>query len=90
MAGVVAGVHHGIKNRIDPGVMVEQGEHIVPTLKIPNRWDAAIDWFSRSEVLPGYLGQDYCKYYAMNRRAEADKFHNVVSQLDFDWYLRAV
>ncbi len=90
MAGVVAGVHHGLKNKIDPGVMVEQGAHIVPKLKIPNRWEAAIDRFSRSKVLPDYLGRDYCKYYAMNRRAEAEKFHNAVSQLDFDWYLRSV
>ncbi len=90
MASVVAGAHHGIKNKIDPGVMVEQGAHIVPKLKIPNRWEAAINKFSRSKVLPQYLGEDYCKYYAMNRRGEAEKFHNVISQLDFDWYLRSV
>jgi glutamine synthetase len=90
MAAIVASVHHGLKNKIDPGVMVEQGAHIRPKLKIPNRWEAAIDKFSRSKVLPDYLGKDYCRYYAMNRRAEEQKFHNVVSQLDFDWYLRAV
>ena len=90
MASIVAGVHHGLKNKIEPGKMVEQGAHIAPKLKIPNRWEPAIDKFSRSKVLPEYLGEDYCRYYAMNRRAEAKKFHNVVSQLDFDWYLRAV
>ena len=90
MASIVAGVHHGLKNKIDPGVMIEQGARITPKLKIPNRWEAAIDKFSRSKVLPEYLGKDYCKYYAMNRRAEERKFHNAVSQLDFDWYLRAV
>ena len=35
MAAVMAGVHHGLKNKIDPGPMVEQGAHIVPKLKIP-------------------------------------------------------
>lgn len=90
MAAVVAGVHHGLKNKIDPGPLVELQAQIVPKLKIPNRWDAAIDKFSRSKVLPEYLGKDYCKYYAMNRRSEAEKFHNQISQLDFDWYLRAV
>jgi len=90
MAAIVAGVHHGLKNKIDPGTMIEQGACITPKLKIPNRWEAAIDKFSRSKVLPEYLGKNYCKYYAMNRRAEEQKFHNAVSQLDFDWYLRAV
>lgn len=90
MAALFAGVHYGIRNKIDPGTMVEQGANITPKLKIPNRWEAAIDRFSRSKILPDYLGKEYCRYYAMNRRAEAEKFHNVISQLDFDWYLRAV
>ncbi len=90
MAAVAAGVHHGMKNRIDPGPMVEQGAEIVPKLKIPNRWEAAIDKFQRSKVLPEYLGKDYCKYYAMVRRHEAERYHNNIAQLDFDWYLRAV
>ncbi|NND55522.1 MAG: glutamine synthetase, partial [Gammaproteobacteria bacterium] len=87
-AAVVAGVHYGLKNKCDPGVMVEQGEHLVPRLKIPNRWDAAIDKFQRSKILPQYLGKDYCKYFAMNRREESRLFHNTISQLDYDWYLR--
>ena len=89
-AAILAGVHHGLKNKCDPGPMVKQGAHITPQLKIPNRWDAAIDRFSRSKVLPEYLGEDYCKYYAMNRRGESTRFHNSISELDFDWYLRAV
>ena len=89
-AAVVAGVHYGLKNKCVPGKMVEQGESIVPRLRIPNRWDAAIDRFGRSKILPDYLGKDYCKYFAMNRREESRRFHNTVSQLDFDWYLRSV
>ncbi len=89
-AAIVAGVHHGLKNKCDPGRMIEQGERVTPKLRIPNRWDAAVDRFSRSKVLPDYLGKDYCKCYAMNRRGESARFHNTVSELDFDWYLRAV
>ena len=90
MASVVAGVHHGMKHRIDPGPMVEQGAEIVPKLKIPNRWETAIDKFQRSKVLPEYLGEEYCKAYTLVRQAEADKYHNKIAQLDFDWYLRSV
>jgi glutamine synthetase len=70
--------------------MVEQGAEIVPRLKIPHRWDAALDRFARSKVLREYLGEEYCRYYTMVRRAESQKFHDHVAQLDFDWYLRAV
>ena len=90
MAAVAAGVDYGLRNKVDPGPMVEQGAEIVPELKIPNRWDDAIDKLERSQVLPEYLGEDYCRYYAMVRRAESEKYHNHIAQLDFDWYLRSV
>jgi glutamine synthetase len=89
-AAVVAGVHHGLKNRCDPGRMVEKGEEITLKTKIPVRWEAAINRFSRSKILSAYLGEEYCKYFVGNRRAEAEAFHNTVSQLDFEWYLRNV
>jgi len=89
-AAIVAGVHYGLKNRCDPGRMVEEGEIIKLKQKIPNRWDAAIDKFSRSKVLPDYLGHEYCKIYAKHRRHESRQFHNVVSNVDFDFYMRAV
>ena len=90
MAAIVAGADHGLRNKIDPGKMVEQGAEIVPKLKIPNRWEAAIEKFSRSKVLPEYLGERFCRYYALNRRGEERQFHNTVTPTDFDWYLRAV
>jgi len=89
-AAIAAGVHHGLKNKCDPGRMVEEGEQVKLKTRIPDRWDQAIDRFSRSKILPGYLGADYCKYYALNRYGESREFHNTVSPVDFDWYLRAV
>jgi glutamine synthetase len=89
-AAILAGVHHGLKTRCDPGRMVREGEVITLKQKLPNRWDAAIDKFARSKILPEYLGADYCKIYALNRRSESRCFHNVVSNTDYDWYMRAV
>jgi glutamine synthetase len=89
-AAILAGVHFGIKNKCDPGRMVKEGEIIKLKQKIPNRWGVAIDRFSRSKILPQYLGADFCRYYTVNRRDEERRFHNIVSNADFDWYMRAV
>ncbi len=89
-ATILAGVDHGLRNKIEPPKMIEQGEAITPKLRIPNRWDRALDRLSRSKVLPDYLGERYVRYYAINRRAECEAFHQVVSPLDFDWYLRSM
>jgi glutamine synthetase len=70
--------------------MVEEGESVTLKTKIPDRWDAAINKFARGKILPEYLGDRFCRYYATNRREECRLFHNVVSPIDFDWYLRAV
>lgn len=89
-AAIAAGVHHGLKHKIDPGRMIEEGERVTIKTRIPDRWERAIDRFSKSKILPTYLGEDYCRFYALNRREESRQFHNVVSPIDFDWYLRAV
>jgi len=89
-AALLAGVHYGLKNRCDPGRMVEEGQVVRLKTKIPNRWDAAIDRFEKSKILPAYFGAEYCKQFVTNRRDESRRFHNVVSNVDFDWYMRAV
>ena len=89
-AAIAAGVHYGLKNKVDPGRMVNEGEQVRLKTRIPDRWEAAIDRFARGKVLPQYLGERFCRYYALNRREESRQFHATVSPIDFDWYLRAV
>lgn len=89
-AAIAAGIHWGIRNKRDPGTMVQQGEHINLKTRIPVRWDNAIDKFSRSKVFPEYFGAEYCRHFVINRRAESKRFHDTVSPLDFEWYLRNV
>ncbi len=90
VAAILAGVHYGLKNRCDPGRMVEEHQEVQLKRKIPNRWDAAIDKFEKSKIIPEYLGKDFCRHYAVIRRDECRRFHNIISNVDFDWYLRAV
>ena len=89
-AAIAAGVHYGLKNRIDPGRMVEEGQQVTLKTRIPDRWEAAIDKFERGKIMREYLGERFCRYYARHRREESRQFHNTISPLDFDWYLRAV
>ena len=40
--------------------------------------------------LPAYLGEQYCTAFAAVRQGECDDFHTRISNLDYEWYLRAV
>lgn len=89
-AAIAAGVHYGLKNKCDPGRMVEEGESVSLETGIPDRWTYALDKFARSKILPEYLGAEYCKYYQLHRREESRRFNNAINPLDFQWYLRAM
>jgi len=90
MAAILAGIHHGITNRCDPGPMVAQGTVIEEKAELPLRWEAALDAFAAGSILPKYLGKRYHDLYAACRREECDRFHAQITDRDYEWYLRAV
>jgi glutamine synthetase len=91
MAAVLAGIHHGIANRCEPGPMVSTGEVIEDEqITLPVRWEAALDAFEAGQVLPRYLGERYQRIFAACRREECERFHSQITDRDYEWYLRAV
>lgn len=91
LASLLAAVHHGISNRIDPGPAIvgdgyaqaaEGGE------RIPTNWFAAVDRFAESAVLRDYLGERFVRMYATVKRVEQERYQSVIPSVDYDWYLR--
>ena len=90
MAAIVAGVHHGISQGCDPGIMITEGEEIEEEITLPRWWPMALDEFDSSAVLPQYLGQEYCRLFGTVRRGECEEFMTQVSNIDYNWYLRSM
>ncbi|HUG03114.1 MAG TPA: glutamine synthetase family protein [Steroidobacteraceae bacterium] len=90
MAAILAGIHHGITHKLDPGPMVQPGTVIDEKVELPVRWEAALDAFDAGKVLPKYLGQRYHDLYAACRREECDRIHAEIPDRDYEWYLRAI
>lgn len=90
MAAIVAGVHHGISQGCDPGVMITEGEEIEEEITLPRWWPVALDEFDSSAVLPQYLGEEYCRLFGTVRRGECEEFMAQVSNIDYNWYLRSM
>jgi glutamine synthetase len=88
MAAILAGIHHGISNQIDPGTMVQTGEVLKDEqANLPYYWEAALDRFESGKILPDYLGE-YHQVFASCRREECDQFRSEIGSRDFEWYLR--
>lgn len=88
MAAVLAGVHHGMENKSEPGPMVEEGGTAPEDVTLPIRWEAALDAFEAGRVLRAYLGEKYSEIFAICRRTECERFHAEITVADYDWYLR--
>jgi glutamine synthetase len=91
VAALLAAVHHGIKNRIDPGPMVTGNgyAHAEETgQKLPTNWFAAVDQFAADPVLADYFGARFQRLFSIVKRQEQERFFEVVTAQDYEWYMR--
>lgn len=84
LAGVLAGMLHGIEAKLSGGKPVT-AEGDGPS--VPLRWAAALDRFEQGTILPGYLGTEYHQLYAICRRGELEVFEAEADQREWNWYL---
>ncbi len=91
LAALLAGVHHGISKAIDPGPPVQGDGYAAAAqsqLRLPANWFAAVDLFDRSAIMRAYLGDRFVTMFSKVKQTEQDRFFEVVSPLDYDWYLK--
>lgn len=91
VAAVLAGIHHGLNSPCALPETVHAGtEPKALGGYLPRRWDYALDAFRACEILPTYLGDNYCRLFAISRQEECDRLHYLIPDTDYKWYLRVV
>ncbi len=88
-AAVLAGVHYGLSQGCDPGDPVTGNADEQRDPSLPLTWGEALEAFQLAESIPDYLGSDFCHVYFETRAAERRKFRQVVTPLEYEWYLLA-
>lgn len=88
VAAVLAGMHHGIVNEIEPHDPVVGDGYEQDAPDLPIRWPVALERFTEGTVLGRYFGEDYVRAFATARQFECDNFHYQIQPLDYQWYLR--
>ena len=89
-AAVLSGIHHGVKNGIDPGPESMEGQEPEVGIQLPTRWREAVQAFSGSEFFKDYFGEEFMEIYCRAKFAEEENFHMEVSDRDHGWCLRTV
>ena len=87
LAAILAGMHYGIVNEIEPSEPAEGNACDVLDEGIPFYLPSALKRLRNSDVMREYLGDRYVDVYAETKMLEFDKFQHAISPLEYDWYL---
>jgi len=90
LAAVLAGVHHGLERRLDPGPPIEGNAYDQVPALMPDSWAAALDQHDAGTILPTYIDRRYWSFYGMVKRHERRTFEGRVTPTEYDWYLTTV
>ena len=89
LATLLAGVHHGIKEKIDPGPAWEGNSSSIYDEGLPFRPRRALELLTAECGLAGYLGADYLRAYRACKEKELDRFEAQINPLEYSWFLQA-
>ena len=91
LAAVLAGMHHGIAEAIDPGPPVTGNAYAVKSgARMPINWFSALETWRASKIMREYFGNEFVDVFASVKEAEADRFFCEPTPLDFEFYLRTI
>jgi glutamine synthetase len=87
MAVTLAGMLHGINNKLDPGEPTEQAVAARDD-NLPLDMRKALASTLESAALADIMGSQFVEFYCRHREAEIAKFENHIAAREYDWYLQ--
>jgi glutamine synthetase len=87
LAAVLAGVHHGLLKKLDPGAPARGNVTKEPDPELPFGIDEALAKLAKAEVLPAYFGEETLELYRETKRIETERLRRIIPPAEYDWYL---
>jgi len=87
LAAVLAGVHHGLERRIDPGPPAVGNVSREPDLSLPLSIDDSLSRLEKAAILPDYFGDETLSLYRETKRIEAQRMRRIIAPVEYEWYL---
>ena len=86
-AAILAGIHHGIRNQIDPGEEIIGNGYEQARETLPTDWLTALRALENSAWAKDALGEDFLKVFLAIKWNEFRQFMGEVGEQDWRWYL---
>ena len=90
MASVLAGIHHGLTNQIEPGAPLEGNAYEQTEASLPNNLRDALRELDDNEVMGRYIDPKYIDVFVACKESELAEFEYSISELEYNWYLHTV
>jgi glutamine synthetase len=87
LACVLAGLHFGLANKIDPGAPAIDNVSRDPDLALAFSIEDALAKLGEARALPSYLGDETVSLYRESKRLELARFRKIMSAAEYEWYL---
>lgn len=87
LAAVLAGVHHGLTAKLDPGAPAAGNVSREPDPAVAFTIDEALARLERADLLKSYLGEETVSLYRETKRIETQRLRRVITAAEYDWYL---
>ena len=86
-AAILAGLHHGIRQQLDPGAPVEGNGYAQAKTLLPTDWLTSLNALQGSSWAHEAFGGAFLGVYMAVKRAEYRQFMAEVGEQDWRWYL---
>jgi len=87
LAAVLAGVNHGLTNKLDPGAPAVGNVSRDPDTSLPFTIDDALCDLEEAKILPDYFGAETLSLYRESKRIEAQRVRRAITPIEHEWYL---
>jgi glutamine synthetase len=87
MAAILAGVHHGLVNKIDPGPPAVGNVSREPDTSLPFSLEDALKGLESPRVLQNYFGAEAIDLYRETKAIELSRFKKQITAEEYEWYL---
>src|SRR3989338_6129526 len=86
-AAILAGIHHGLAQQLDPGAPIEGNGYAQAKEFLPTDWLTALRALENSSWAKEVFGSEFLKVYLAIKHAEYRQFMGEVGEQDWRWYL---
>ncbi|AGI26617.1 glutamine synthetase family protein [Pseudomonas sp. MT3] len=90
LSAVLAGIHHGLTNQVEPGAPIEGNAYEQLEQSLPNNLRDALRELDDSDVMNKYISPEYIDIFVACKEHEMQEFEYSISDLEYNWYLHTV